>query len=79
MKYVWGLAWRLRAAFSMRREPPRARAAPGLLEDLYRIAGNAWPVLIGQLALVALETIDTTMVGRYSVVDLAALGLGASI
>jgi len=53
--------------------------APGLLDDLRRIAGIAWPVLIGQLALVAFETIDTAMVGRYSVVDLAAVGLGASI
>ncbi|CAB3756260.1 MATE family efflux transporter [Paraburkholderia solisilvae] len=53
--------------------------APELLDDIYCIARNAWPVLIGQLALVAFETIDTTMVGRYSAVDLAALGLGASI
>ncbi|MEA3119002.1 MAG: multidrug resistance protein family [Paraburkholderia sp.] len=44
-----------------------------------RIAGLAWPVLIGQLAIIAFGVIDTVMVGRYSAVDLAALGLGSSI
>ncbi|RQH07422.1 MATE family efflux transporter [Paraburkholderia dinghuensis] len=47
--------------------------------DVRRIAGLAWPVLIGQLAIIAFGVIDTAMVGRYSALDLAALGLGSSI
>jgi MATE family multidrug resistance protein len=47
--------------------------------DARRIAALAWPVLIGQLAIIAFSVIDTAMVGRYSALDLAALGLGASI
>lgn len=50
-----------------------------MLADVRRIAGLAWPVLIGQLAIIAFGVIDTAMVGRYSAVDLAALGLGSSI
>jgi multidrug resistance protein, MATE family len=50
-----------------------------MLADMRRIAGLAWPVLIGQLAIIAFGVIDTVMVGRYSAVDLAALGLGSSI
>ncbi|AOK29571.1 MULTISPECIES: MATE family efflux transporter [Burkholderia] len=50
-----------------------------MLGDIRRIAGLAWPVLIGQLAIIAFGVIDTAMVGRFSALDLAALGLGASI
>ncbi|WP_186093652.1 MATE family efflux transporter [Burkholderia gladioli] len=50
-----------------------------MFADVRRIAGLAWPVLIGQLAIIAFGVIDTAMVGRYSAVDLAALGLGSSI
>jgi len=50
-----------------------------VLTDVRRIAALAWPVLIGQLAIIAFSVIDTAMVGRYSALDLAALGLGASI
>jgi len=50
-----------------------------MLDDLRRIAALAWPVLIGQLAIIAFGVIDTAMVGRYSALDLAALGLGSSI
>ncbi|MBV8260941.1 MAG: MATE family efflux transporter, partial [Paraburkholderia sp.] len=52
---------------------------PSLLGDVRRIAALAWPVLIGQLAIIAFGVIDTAMVGRYSALDLAALGLGSSI
>lgn len=44
-----------------------------------RIASLAWPILIGQLALIANAVIDTAMVSRFSALDLAALALGASI
>jgi len=50
-----------------------------VLADLRKIAGLAWPVLVGQLAIIAFGVIDTAMVGRFSAVDLAALGLGSSI
>ncbi len=50
-----------------------------MFADVRRIAGLAWPVLVGQLAIIAFGVIDTAMVGRYSAVDLAALGLGSSI
>jgi multidrug resistance protein, MATE family len=47
--------------------------------DVRKIVALAWPVLIGQLAIIAFAVIDTAMVGRYSATDLAALGLGSSI
>jgi MATE family multidrug resistance protein len=47
--------------------------------DIRKIVALAWPVLIGQLAIIAFAVIDTAMVGRYSATDLAALGLGSSI
>jgi multidrug resistance protein, MATE family len=50
-----------------------------MFADVRKIAELAWPVLIGQLAIIAFGVIDTAMVGRYSAVDLAALGLGSSI
>ena len=39
----------------------------------------AWPVFIGQLAVMANGVIDTVMAGRLSPADMAAVGLGASI
>jgi MATE family multidrug resistance protein len=39
----------------------------------------AWPVLVAQLALMANAVIDTAMAGRLSAVDLAAVGIAASI
>ncbi|RKP54581.1 MATE family efflux transporter [Pararobbsia silviterrae] len=50
-----------------------------MFEHLKRIATLAWPVLIGQLAIIAFGVLDTAMVGRYSALDLASLGLGNSI
>ena len=50
-----------------------------MFADIRNIAGLAWPVLVGQLAIIAFGVIDTAMVGRFSAVDLAALGLGSSI
>ena len=50
-----------------------------MFADVRKIAGLAWPVLIGQLAIIAFGVIDTAMVGRFSATDLAALGLGSSI
>ncbi|HEY6094857.1 MAG TPA: MATE family efflux transporter [Gallionellaceae bacterium] len=39
----------------------------------------AWPVLIAQLAMMANAVIDTAMAGRLSAIDLAAVGIAASI
>ena len=39
----------------------------------------AWPVLVAQLALMANAVIDTAMAGRLTVIDLAAVGIAASI
>ncbi|HJV53222.1 MAG TPA: MATE family efflux transporter [Noviherbaspirillum sp.] len=44
-----------------------------------RIAALAWPILIGQLAVIANGVIDTAMTSRFSATALAALALGASI
>jgi MATE family multidrug resistance protein len=49
---------------------------PSLLRKLFHLA---WPVLIAQLAVMANGVIDTVMAGRLSAVDLAAVGIGASI
>ena len=39
----------------------------------------AWPVLVAQLAMMANAVIDTAMAGRLSAVDLASVGIAASI
>lgn len=44
-----------------------------------RIAALAWPILIGQLAVIANGVLDTAMTSRFSAVDLAALAIGSSI
>ncbi|MEO7114820.1 MAG: MATE family efflux transporter, partial [Caldimonas sp.] len=49
---------------------------PGLLQSAQRIAPLAWPVFVGQVAVLAFSTIDTVMVARVSALDLAALAFG---
>lgn len=44
-----------------------------------QLIGLAWPVLIAQVAVVLNGVIDTIMAGRLSALDLAAVGIGASI
>jgi MATE family multidrug resistance protein len=46
--------------------------------DLGRILPLAWPVLLGQLAVLAFGTIDTVLVARHSQADLAAFAVGAA-
>ena len=46
---------------------------------LRKLLHLTWPVLVAQLALMANSVIDTVMAGRLSAVDLAAVGIGASI
>jgi MATE family multidrug resistance protein len=52
------------------------RAERSLSGQIFHLA---WPGLIGQVAVVANSVIDTVMAGRLSPVDLAAVGIGASI
>ena len=52
--------------------------AAGLLHSARRIAPLAWPVFIGQLAVLAFATIDTILVARYAALDLAALAIGGA-
>lgn len=61
---------------------PQAGAAPSRAalwrDDARQIAALAWPVLIGQLAVLGFSTVDTVLVGRYSATDLAALAVGSA-
>jgi MATE family multidrug resistance protein len=53
--------------------------APARLQDsLRRLLPLAWPVFIGQIAVLAFSTLDTMLVARYAAVDLAALSVGAA-
>jgi MATE family multidrug resistance protein len=51
---------------------------PGLLHSARRIVPLAWPVFVGQVAVLAFGTADTVMVARYGALDLAALAVGAA-
>jgi len=48
------------------------------LDSLRRIAPLAWPVFIGQIAVLAFSTVDTLLLARFSAIDLAALSVGAA-
>ena len=43
------------------------------------ILGLAWPIFIGQLAVMAFAFIDTLLTGHATAADLAAMGVGASV
>lgn len=43
-----------------------------------RIAPLAWPVFVGQVAVLAFATVDTVMIGRTTAIDLAALAVGGA-
>jgi len=47
-------------------------------DSVGRIVPLAWPVFIGQLAVLAFATIDTVFVARSSAADLAALAIGSA-
>ncbi|UXH80401.1 MATE family efflux transporter [Roseateles amylovorans] len=49
------------------------------LESARQILPLAWPVFIGQLAVLAYSTIDTLLVARHSALDLAALAVGSAV
>ncbi len=48
------------------------------VDSARRIAPLAWPVFIGQIAVLAFGTIDTLFVARASATDLAALAVGSA-
>lgn len=50
----------------------------GLAESARRLLPLAWPVFVGQIAVLAFSTVDTVMVARASAIDLAALAIGAA-
>lgn len=50
----------------------------GIADSARRIAPLAWPVFIGQVAVLAFSTVDTVLVARYAALDLAALAVGAA-
>ncbi len=52
---------------------------PSLWHSARRIAPLAWPVFVGQLAVLAFSTIDTILLARHSALDLAALAIGGSV
>jgi multidrug resistance protein, MATE family len=56
----------------------RTTARHSFSADLARIAPLAWPVLLGQVAMLMYSTVDTVLVARYSAQDLAALAVGAA-
>jgi multidrug resistance protein, MATE family len=49
-----------------------------LLASARRIAPLAWPVFVGQVAVLAFGTIDTVFVARAGALDLAALAIGGA-
>ncbi|ARN22453.1 MATE family efflux transporter [Piscinibacter gummiphilus] len=51
---------------------------PSLRHSAGRILPLAWPVLVGQLAVLAFGTVDTVLVARASATDLAALAIGGA-
>ena len=57
-------------------------ASPGrlqaVLDSARHIAPLAWPVFVGQVAVLAFGTIDTLLVSRASATDLAALAVGGA-
>jgi multidrug resistance protein, MATE family len=54
-------------------------SSTSLLHSARRIAKLAWPVFIGQVAVLAFSTLDTVMTARQSSQDLAALAIGGSV
>src|SRR5574337_1561833 len=61
---------------------PVASGAIGSLDGLgtsaRRIAALAWPVFVGQVAVLGFATVDTVLVARQSSADLAALAVGSA-
>lgn len=50
-----------------------------LRDSFVRILPMAWPVLVGQLAVLGFSTVDTILVARFAAHDLAALSIGMAV
>lgn len=50
----------------------------GFAASVRRIKPLAWPVLVGQLSVLAFATVDTVLLARFGAADLAALAVGAA-
>src|SRR3982751_4191819 len=82
-----GACRRRRRRAARRPDADRTRAEPccrrmtrlGLRHGLRRLAPLAWPVFVGQVAVLAFGTIDTVLVARTTATDLAALAVGAAV
>jgi MATE family multidrug resistance protein len=48
------------------------------VDSVRRLVPQAWPVLVGQLAVMMFGTVDTLMMGRVGPQDLAALAVGSA-
>lgn len=57
---------------------PAAPAGRRLADSMRRIHALAWPVFVGQLAVIGFSTVDTVLVARFAREDLAALAVGAA-
>ncbi|MDT8998925.1 MATE family efflux transporter [Paucibacter sp. APW11] len=51
----------------------------GHFDSLRRLLPLAWPVFIGQIAVLSYSTVDTVLVARASANDLAALSVGSAV
>jgi MATE family multidrug resistance protein len=52
------------------------QALPSFGHSVRRLLPLAWPVFVGQLAVMAISVVDTVMMGRSGAADLAALAVG---
>lgn len=59
--------------------PPSSPAIPPARSDLRALLQLTWPMLIAQLAQVAMGVVDTAMAGAVSATDLAAVAVGFSL
>ena len=60
------------------RTTPVAAGGSAMLHSARRIVPLAWPVFVGQVAVLAFSTVDTLLVARHSALDLAALAVGSA-
>ena len=59
--------------------PAHASYLASLRDSFHRILPMAWPVLVGQLAVLGFSTVDTILVARFAAADLAALSIGMAV
>ena len=60
-------------------QPTHPTYLASLRDSFMRIMPMAWPVMIGQLAVLGFSTVDTILVARFAANDLAALSIGMAV